>query len=181
MENETISLLKMSKATIGDQGNTQLALVLILSNIENKDLESIKNSLYSLYTDVKLQKCAPNLPEGFFPNYTNVKEYGKILRDLKSSKSSSSVEKHASTNKRHIILIKVRILSILMRVLPTKILTTRQSWRTKRRTKAWRIQRKRHAGRVKRKRLRKFDIDAVHVVSIDGGTIRGMRILCGRI
>ena len=100
VENETISLLKMSKAAIGDQGNMQLALVLILSNIENKDLESIKNSLYSLYTDVKLQECAPILPEGFFPNYANVKEYGKILRDLKSGKTSSLAEKHASTNKK---------------------------------------------------------------------------------
>ena len=72
----------MSKATIGDQGNTQSALVSILSNIKGKDLDSIKSSLHSLYTDIKLQECAPNIPEGFFPNYTNVKEYGKILRDL---------------------------------------------------------------------------------------------------
>ena len=49
-----ISLLKMSKAAIGDQLNTPLALVLILSNIESKDFESIKSSLYGLYTDVKL-------------------------------------------------------------------------------------------------------------------------------
>ena len=54
MESEMISLLKMSKATIGDQVNIQSALVLILSNIKSKDLGSIKNSLYSLYTDVKL-------------------------------------------------------------------------------------------------------------------------------
>ena len=63
-------------------------------------MESIKNNLYRLYTDVNLQECAPNLPEGFFPNYTNVKEYCKILRDLKSGKSSFSVEKRASTNKK---------------------------------------------------------------------------------
>jgi len=100
VESETISLLKMSKATIGDRGNIQSALVSILSNIKNKDLDSIKNSLYSLYTDVKLQECAPNLPDGFFPNYTNVKEYGETLRDLKAGKTSSSVEKHASTNKK---------------------------------------------------------------------------------
>ena len=100
VESETISLLKMSKAAIGDWVNIQLALVSILSNIKSKDLDSIKNRFYSLYTDVKLQECAPNLPEGFFPNYTNVKEYCKILRDLKSSKSSSLVEKHASTNKK---------------------------------------------------------------------------------
>ena len=50
--------------------------------------------------DVKLQECAPNLPEGFFPNYTNVKEYGEILRDLKAGETSSSVEKCASTNKK---------------------------------------------------------------------------------
>ena len=84
VENEMISLLKMS----GDQGNMQSALVSILSNIENKDLGSVKNSLYSLY------------PEGFFPNYTNVKEYGKILRDLKSGKTSSLAEKCASMNKK---------------------------------------------------------------------------------
>ena len=87
----------MSKAAIGDQDNTQSALFLILSNIESKDLDSIKNSLYSLYTNVKLQECAPNLPEGFFPDYTNVKKYGKILRDLKAGKTSSLVEKHKGT------------------------------------------------------------------------------------
>ena len=91
VESETISLPKMSKAAIGDRGNMQLALVSILSNIKSKDLDGIKNSLYSLYTDVKLQECAPNLPEGFFPNYTNVKENGEIHRDLKSGKSSSLV------------------------------------------------------------------------------------------
>ena len=37
-----ISLLKMSKATIGDQVNTQSALVSFLSNIESKDLENVK-------------------------------------------------------------------------------------------------------------------------------------------
>ena len=41
-------------------------------------------------------KIAPNLPEGFFPNYTNVKEYGK----LKAGKTSSLVEKHAYINKK---------------------------------------------------------------------------------
>ena len=66
VESETISLLKMSKAAIGDQGNTQLALVSILSNIESKDLDSIKSRLYSLYTNVKLRECALILPEGFF-------------------------------------------------------------------------------------------------------------------
>ena len=60
----------MSKAVIGDQDNMQSALVSILSFIENKYFESVKNSLYSLYTDVKLQECAPNLPEEFFPNYS---------------------------------------------------------------------------------------------------------------
>ena len=39
----------------------QLALVLILSNVESKDLEGTKSSLYSLYTDVKLQECVLKL------------------------------------------------------------------------------------------------------------------------
>ena len=57
-----MSLLKISKAAIRDRGNMELALVLILSNFESKDLKGIKSSLYSLYTDVKLQECALNLP-----------------------------------------------------------------------------------------------------------------------
>ena len=73
--------------------NTQSVLVSTLSNIKSNDLESIKSSLYSLYTDIKLQECASNLSEGFFPNYTNVKEYCEILWDLKSGKVSSTVEK----------------------------------------------------------------------------------------
>ena len=88
MEGEMIFLLKMSKAAIRYQVNMQLALVSILSSIESKDLGSIKSSLY---TNVKLQECALHLPEVFFPNYTNVKEYCTILGDLKAGKTSSSV------------------------------------------------------------------------------------------
>ena len=60
----------------------QLALVLILSNIENKYLESIKNSMCSSYTDVNLHECALNLPD------TNDKVNYKILRDLEACKIS---------------------------------------------------------------------------------------------
>ena len=49
--------------------------------------------------DVKLQKCAPNLPEGFFPHYTNVKEYCEIIQYLKSGKEASTNEKCASAKK----------------------------------------------------------------------------------
>ena len=76
-----------------DKTITQVALVFILSNNESKDLESIKSSLYSLYTNGKLQECAPNLPKGFFPNYTYVREYCQIFRDQKSWKNTSMIEK----------------------------------------------------------------------------------------
>ena len=81
-----------------DQVNTHSALVSILNNIESKDLETIKSSLYSLYMDVKLQYCVPNLPEGISSNHTNVEEYCEILQDLKSGKVASTVEKCASSN-----------------------------------------------------------------------------------
>ena len=68
VESEMISLVKMFKATIRDRVNMQSALVSVLGNIESKDLETIKSSLYSLCTDVKLQEYAQNLPEEFFSN-----------------------------------------------------------------------------------------------------------------
>ena len=107
VERETISLLKMPKAAIGDRTIAQLALVSILSNIESKDLESIKNSLYSLYMDIKLQECPPNLPEGFFPNFTNIWEYCEILWDLKFGKAASTVEKCTPAIRIENILVKI--------------------------------------------------------------------------
>ena len=71
-----------------------------------EDLESIKSRQYSLYTDIKLQECASNLPEFFFPNYTNVRENCEIRWELKSGKAASMVKKHASANKKACYLKK---------------------------------------------------------------------------
>ena len=68
-----------------------------------------------------------------------------------------------------------------MRVLLIKIQTVKKLQRVKRRKKVQRIQRKRHGGRVRRLRLRRTNLDAVHVVSVDGSMTMGMGILCGKV
>ena len=180
VESKTISLLKMSKVTMGYQVNIQSSLVLILSNIMSKDLESIKHSLYNLYMDFKLPECAPSLPEGFFPNYNNVRECCEFLQDLKSGKVASIVKNIYLLIRKHVASIRIQIQSIRMRIWFTKFLTIKKLGRQTRKISVLNILGKRHGGTGRRKRLKSINLGAFHV-SIDGVMTIGSRKLCGMI
>ena len=159
----------------------QLALVLILIHIESKDLEGIKGSLCSLYTDVKLQECALNLPEEFFPITQTLSSIANSLGTIRLARHPPWLKNMLLQIRNHIVLIRDRISSIPMRALLTKVPDNKETSEDKNKEKVQRIQRKRHGRRVRRIRLKQINLNAVHVVSIDGAMTMGMGILCGKI
>ena len=112
-----------------DQQNEEIALIKIFSSTERKGLDVIKCSLYSLYTVFTLQECALKLPEGVFPNYTNIKEYCDVRKELKYENDSSMVKKLQSPVKRLVALLRIQSLSFHERILTITILAIKKLWK----------------------------------------------------
>ena len=76
-----IDLLSRSRHAIKGENGSNLTTA--LANIQSgAKLMDIKEELYRLYSEEKLENCSTNLPNGFFPDYSYVGHYEKTLLEI---------------------------------------------------------------------------------------------------